>query len=169
MFAGAGKTDPRFRFNYSRTSAGRRGGDVTRRLVIRVVPLFVPSRAPFLRPGLMIWSACAQRRSRMAIGHRRRRRGASLTVASTAQRSCWLGECITDASALVVAAPGQYRPGDTGQFVCERDREHVAGRVVQGRPHRRAEVGLKGRLEVSQNGGKLGSIQRPSVLKTPRC
>src|SRR5689334_5894712 len=61
----------------------------------------------------------------MAAGHRRRRRAASLTAASTAPRLRWLGDCTVDTCALEIAPLGQYRPGNARQFVGERDSQHI--------------------------------------------
>ena len=54
-------------------------------------------QAPFLRPDLTLAGRRAQPQSRMAAGHRRRRREASLTAASTAPGSIRLGDEAPDA------------------------------------------------------------------------
>src|ERR1700681_2473720 len=97
----------------------------------RSVPLFEPRAVPSSRP--------AERRSRRAQGRSRPAvapglrlapalPGCALTAPSTARGSSGSDACIVGPRQLEGASLGQYRPGDAGKLVSERDRQHV---VVQ--------------------------------------
>ena len=131
MFARAGKTDPPFRFILSQTLAGKAVGYVIESSSVRAVPLFVPDGRSFV-------PACACRRaarkgpSRLAVtlvlplahlppGH-------ALTAPSTARWSSWSGRHLIRLDALEDAPLVENCPGDAGELVRERNRQHV---VVQ--------------------------------------
>jgi hypothetical protein len=130
-FACAGKTDPPSRLILSQTSAGNGCCYVIDSSSLCTVPLFVPDGCSFV-------PACACRRvarkgpSRLAValalalapalpGH-------ALTGPSTARGSSWSGRHRISLDALEGAPLVENRPGDAGQLVGKRNRQHV---VVQ--------------------------------------
>src|SRR5512133_3425283 len=92
---------------------------------------FVRPEGPFLRPDLGSGRRRAQLRSRLAAGHRRRRRAAVLTAASTAPGSDGSGPSSGDAAGLAVGFAGdQHGPGDARGLggLCEHgDLDRPAG------------------------------------------
>src|SRR6516225_5269245 len=113
----------------SQTSAGNscKSSYVTITSLLRSVPLF--GWEPFLRPGLRMQRRAERKGpSRLAVaitvplaplfaGH-------ALTGLSTARRSSRSGRISLDA--LEGASLVENRPGDTGELVGERDRQHIA-------------------------------------------
>ena len=72
---------------------------------------------PFLRPGLHNRKRRAQWRSRLAAGHRQRRRAAVLTAASTAQCSIGPGLLTRPAGVMVLSAVLDSRNLASGRLV----------------------------------------------------
>src|SRR5215470_12133432 len=122
---------PPSRLILSQTSAGKGVGYVIDSSSLRTVPLFVPGGRSFV-------PACACRRaarkvpSRLAVtlalplapalpGH-------ALPAPSTARGSRWPGRRRISLDALEGAPLVENRPGDAGELVGERNRQHV---VVQ--------------------------------------
>src|SRR5205814_9528714 len=87
---------------------------------------------PFLRPDLRAKARRAQGRSRLAVAMTLRLAlvfpGHALTGLSTARGSSRSGCCCIGLDVLEGAPVMKNRPGDAGEFVGERNRQHV---VVQ--------------------------------------
>src|ERR1700756_2532468 len=98
---------------------------------------------PFLRPDLIFAWRRAQPRSRLAAGHRRRRRAAVLTAVSTASGSSQLGARLSLPWPAIGLLAHHHRPTDARHFVGER-----AG----------GELALLGREQFDQPGILLGSL-----------
>ena len=135
VFACAGKTGPPFRFILSQTSAGKR--DYVIALSLISVSSFVRAVRPFLVPACMLCGIARRGRQRLAValgsalapafaGH-------ALTGPSTVPRSHRPGRrrgCPRD---FEVALLVENRPGDAGQLIGERDRQHVVVQSLLGR------------------------------------
>src|SRR5271166_4787351 len=85
----------------------------------------------FLRPGLRVHRRAARKdSSRLAVAIMLRLApvfpGHALTGLSTARGSSRSGRCCIGLSVLEGTPVMENRPGDTGEFVGERDRQHVA-------------------------------------------
>jgi hypothetical protein len=104
---------------------------------------FVRASRPFLRPDLCVPRRRAQGRSRLAValalpgalplpGH-------ALTGPSTARALSWSGCDLTHLDALEGAPFVENRPGDAGELVGERDRQHVVVQPLLGRLDPRPE------------------------------
>ena len=140
VFACAGKTDPPSRLILSQTSAGKGVGYVIDRSLLRAVPLFVPGGRSFV-PACARETRRAQGPSRLAValvlplapalpGH-------ALTGPSTARGSSRSGRCRIGLNALESAPLVENRPGDAGELVGERNRQHVVVQALLWRPRSR--------------------------------
>jgi hypothetical protein len=132
VFARARKTDPPSLRFLSQTSAGnRRWGYVMARSSCCAVPLFGRGAVPSSRPAQRR-SRRAQAQSRPAVAQHVRLApalpGRALTAPSTARGSSRSGDCIVRPRHPKVAPFGQHCPGNAGEFVGERNCQHV---VVQ--------------------------------------
>src|SRR5215510_4629025 len=141
VFAHAGKTDPPFRLILSQTSAGNGVGCVTDNSCLE--HSFVRAFLPFLRPGL-------RTQTRRALGAVKAGRHAGLASRSFAARPRLdgpehgariklVGASSICPDALEGATLMEYCPGNAGELVRERNRQHV---VVQS-----LSCGLYPRLE----------------------
>jgi len=131
VFARAGKTDPPSRLILSQTSAGKGCCYVIDSSSFRTVPLFVPDGCSFV-PACACRRAARKGSSRLAValalplapalpGH-------ALTGPSTARGSSGSGRHRISLDALEGAPLVENRPGDAGELVGKRNRQHV---VVQ--------------------------------------
>ena len=131
VFARAGKTDPPSHLILSQTSAGKAFGYVIDSSSLRTVPLFVPGGRSFV-PTCACRRAARKGPSRLAValalplapalpGH-------ALTAPSTARGSSRSGRSRISLDALEGASLVENRPGDAGELVGKRNRQHV---VVQ--------------------------------------
>src|SRR5260221_9254575 len=132
VFARAGKTDPPSLLILSQTSAGE-GIEYVLDSLLGLPCSFVRAWRPFLRPDLRV-QRCAARRdrqgwpSRLPCLSRPVLPGHALTGPSTARGLSGSVRCFIGLDALEGAPLVKNRPGDAGELVGERNRQHV---VVQ--------------------------------------
>jgi hypothetical protein len=143
VFARAGKTDPPFRLILSQTSAGNAVRCVIDRssfepflcsclAAVSFVPACAHAGAPRARGRQRLAVALVLALAPLLPGH-------ALTGPSTARWSNWLGRHLIHLNALEGAPLVENCPGDAGELVRERDRQHV---VVEA-----LSCGLDPRLE----------------------
>ena len=117
----------------SQTSAGKLSLSYVIDNLLASCCSFVRAWRPFLRPGLQVQRRAARKGpSRLAVAMTLRLApvfpGHALTGLSTARGSSRSGRCCIGLDALEGTAVVENRPGDAGELVGERDRQHV---VVQ--------------------------------------